>query len=523
MNKIGFKNFRRFIDFSPIEYKGLTFLVGRNNSGKSTLVKALLLIIDYLKADTLKTLSFNQNNIEDVNIVTFDRALNKSAKINKNEFIEFLLEMDGLRYNLTITGESNSTDVNVINFSINDIVNSFSFKISPQENAITISNNYEGFEIIPEEEDSLVIELENRKREIRRGLKEIEQKSSQLYIHLNNELEQIRRKLSELRKTIKSASTAGLFSLHSHYTNTSLKDVLQEAITEHAAEYEVQYHDIQKGKKPKRIFDSLKAFKDSKFRIEKSIISILEFQTDIETIYLGASLNKQSALFAIRDKRNPLAQAIHEYKQLGIDKDPGSDAYKFVKYWMRESEFEIGDSFDIHMHAGEAYEVIISSHGLHVPLADKGMGSIQAMLLILRLAVIIFKKQMIDRLNNVKRPEEGKLFIVIIEEPELNLHPALQSKLADLFHEVYYRFKIRLIVETHSEYLIRKTQLIVKSRDYEVEPNENPFSVLYFDKDMNQWLMNYREDGVFKDDFGPGFFDVSSQQAISLFKKKENG
>src|SRR5687768_9655943 len=123
MNKIAFKNFRRFLEFKPIEYKGLTFLVGRNNSGKSTLVKALLLIIDYIKADTLNSLSFNKDNIEDVNIVTFERALNKIAKSNKSEFITFLLEVNGLRFNLVITGKEGSTEVDVINFLLDDILN----------------------------------------------------------------------------------------------------------------------------------------------------------------------------------------------------------------------------------------------------------------------------------------------------------------------------------------------------------------------------------------------------------------
>ena len=113
--------------------------------------------------------------------------------------------------------------------------------------------------------------------------------------------------------------------------------------------------------------------------------------------------------------------------------------------------------------------------------------------------------------------------LILVEEPELNLHPALQSKLAYLFHEVYVSFNISLLIETHSEYLIRNTQLIVKEKEYEVPPNENPFSVIYFDKDFKIWSMRYREDGVFREEFGPGFFDVASQLAISLFKKTQNG
>lgn len=168
------------------------------------------------------------------------------------------------------------------------------------------------------------------------------------------------------------------------------------------------------------------------------------------------------------------------------------------------------------MHAGEAYELIVNSFGLKIPLADKGMGSIQAMLLILRLAVVIFKKQSNDRLNNISKPEEGKPYIVIIEEPELNLHPALQSKLADLFHNVFDIYKIRLIIETHSEYLIRKTQILVKTKEYEIQPNENPLAVLYFDKDLKQWNMGYREDGRFKELFGEGFFNEFSNLTFEL-------
>ena len=516
MSKIGFRNFRRFTVFKPIEFNALTFLVGRNNSGKSTLVKALLLIIDYLKADNLKTLSFNQNNVEDVNIVTFKRALNKQAKFNNEEFIEFLLEIDGLRFTLIITGNDDNTEVDVISLIIDDIVGGFSFNIKPQESSITISTNSNGIEVIPATEENVLVELEDKKTDLESTLKMIEQKSSPEYIQLNSDLKQLKKKISELRKAIKTILNSGQFNLQSHYNSNSLIDALSEAVTEHSAEYELQYHDIQKGKKPKKIFESLKAFKDNKFKIEKSIASIIDFQLKIETIYLGATLNKQSALFAIRDKRNPLSQAIHDYKQLGIDKDTGSEAYKFVRDWMKESEFEIGDSFEIEMHAGEAYEVMINSYGLQIPLADKGMGSIQAMLLILRLAVVIYKKQVLDRLNNIRKPEEGKPLIVIIEEPELNLHPALQSKLADLFHEVYDKFKIRLIIETHSEYLIRKTQLIVKQKEYEVEPNDNPFTVLYFDKDLNQWLMNYREDGKFIEEFGKGFYDEASLLTLNL-------
>ena len=48
-NKIGFSNFRKFADFPEIDLGDITILVGGNNSGKSTLVKAFLLCVDNLR------------------------------------------------------------------------------------------------------------------------------------------------------------------------------------------------------------------------------------------------------------------------------------------------------------------------------------------------------------------------------------------------------------------------------------------------------------------------------------------
>ena len=48
-NKIGFSNFRKFANFPEIDLGDITILVGGNNSGKSTLVKAFLLCVDNLR------------------------------------------------------------------------------------------------------------------------------------------------------------------------------------------------------------------------------------------------------------------------------------------------------------------------------------------------------------------------------------------------------------------------------------------------------------------------------------------
>ncbi len=49
-NSLSFKIFRKFQNFPQINFGDFTFLVGKNNSGKSTFVKALLLVANYIKS-----------------------------------------------------------------------------------------------------------------------------------------------------------------------------------------------------------------------------------------------------------------------------------------------------------------------------------------------------------------------------------------------------------------------------------------------------------------------------------------
>lgn len=108
-------------------------------------------------------------------------------------------------------------------------------------------------------------------------------------------------------------------------------------------------------------------------------------------------------------------------------------------------------------------------------------------------------------------------------KPELNLHPALQSKLADLFLEVHQEFGINFIIETHSEYIIRKSQVLVAEKEFEVEPNENPFCVYYFPKEDDQqpYRLNYGP-MVFLIKIST-FLDAASSSTLSLLRmKREN-
>jgi predicted ATPase len=64
--------------------------------------------------------------------------------------------------------------------------------------------------------------------------------------------------------------------------------------------------------------------------------------------------------------------------------------------------------------------------------------------------------------------------IVLIEQPELHLHPKAQAELADLFLHVAETRKLQLIIESHSEHLLRRLQRRVAETEY---PFANPDNI----------------------------------------------
>ena len=115
---------------------------------------------------------------------------------------------------------------------------------------------------------------------------------------------------------------------------------------------------------------------------------------------------------------------------------------------------------------------------------------------------------------------KGRLFI--IEEPESNLHPNNQTKLADLFIDAAWKFGHQFLIETHSEYLVRKLQFFIASGKIKAEDVQ----IYYFDKGENNVLkvvpINILSDGSLSKPFGTGFFDESDRIALDLFIARKN-
>lgn len=246
-------------------------------------------------------------------------------------------------------------------------------------------------------------------------------------------------------------------------------------------------------------------------RLGKSLI-VPDFE------YIEAHNAPHTNAISADDKNSFLARTVTEFNSDVPFIPKYFDIYAWVNKWMKE--FGIGDFFEIDTHFGgeiltvgigkenEKMEHAFGEKAL-MPLGSLGTGAIQLFVLLLKIATML------------KRIGEDGFVTIIVEEPEQNLHPALQSKLADLFFEVYRMTggRVRFLIETHSEYLIRRTQVMVAEMNLSEEEiaEKNPFKVYYFPEDGGPYDMVYRSDGRFAEEFGSGFFDLSSSLAFSLF------
>ena len=188
--------------------------------------------------------------------------------------------------------------------------------------------------------------------------------------------------------------------------------------------------------------------------------------------------------------------------------------HQFVCKWL--GYMEMGTDFTIEKNdKDDSYTMtIMQDNGVESDLCDMGSGIIHFVALCFKLLSIIEAQKKNDYAPTV-----------LIEEPEQNLHPMLQSHMAnflldvsDLYKEVSNGKELKMVVETHSEYIIRRSQIIVKASYARNE--SNPFRVYYFpsnnDKKKEPYDMLYQSNGRFVEKFGNGFTDESTLLSYQL-------
>ncbi len=165
-------------------------------------------------------------------------------------------------------------------------------------------------------------------------------------------------------------------------------------------------------------------------------------------------------------------------------------------------------------------------------LADEGYGITQLIRLLLQIETTILTAKglpangllgmgdldCVDGFDSNKFKYEPQT--IAIEEPEIHLHPSYQSLLTEMFFDAYNRYNIHFIIETHSEYLIRKFQVMIADKENALTTNNVSLNYVegYRSGVSTNRKIGITEDGRLKDSFGEGFFDEAGGLSRQLLK-----
>ena len=256
-------------------------------------------------------------------------------------------------------------------------------------------------------------------------------------------------------------------------------------------------------------------------------------------VFVGNSFTPIQRLHSF-EENTPFVQAVREYQRVlhiaetyRVQEDTFNDsriwrlchgihfsAGSFINKWLKE--LGIANSLHIEEVDGTGFRILLQKgrgKGSLVNLADEGHGITQIVSILIRIETELIRKD-ID--SNMERMENTVTFpcpTLAIEEPEVSLHPSLQSKLALIFDDAV-RMGVHFIIETHSEYLIRKTQAIVANYETKEQFEKIPFIVYYIQRDGFAYDLEYTESGRFNNSFGPGFFDEASRSSLEILKRE---
>lgn len=528
MKKITLTNFRKVKETWELELAPITYFVGPNNSGKSSILKALMLLDDYGNSTDHFTLKFNKEHSNNHKIDCYSNAINRYNFRTKNFDLEFNIEnelysIEFCFFPYEYVGEKfEKGKLKSLKFNSN-IDNSFLSinHIAANEYQVELDTNFyyktrvndEIFEDVKSYEAMLFTTLQN-----------IEQKNKDLInlnnlkerITLKNEVEDLNKFTKKLKDKIKDLNNR--LSRNNHILQPkinlgefdsfrNLDRVLLRALSFYINDDKTNKGYTNKKSEMQKITNMLESISDS---------------LKLNLTHLSPNRNTQTRLYVNDEKSNDIYSIINEYYENPILKN--SEADEFLKYWM--AKFDIGEDYKITPIHGLATIIEINevsnNDNSWINLVDKGFGAGQIFSILLRIATFINKIELQNKSKSKTKEAYSSLKekpILLIEEPEANLHPKFQSLLAEMFYQAAITFGLQFIIETHSEYMIRSSQLIHLKQ---VNKDINVFSVYYFDKDNGPYEMKYRNDGSFNKPFGEGFLDVVDDIALEIFLKNNN-
>jgi len=273
--------------------------------------------------------------------------------------------------------------------------------------------------------------------------------------------------------------------------------------------------------------------------VEDLILEVLTTEVVDNMEYASSSRAKIQRLYTldVDDDFTRLLKNYFEKERESRERVMKYEPFAFLNKWI--SKIGIGNKIEMEQ-VGEGLGFTIRLYKTeddqkgHL-LAEEGYGITQMFAVLLQIETAILsakgKRNNYYGLNDLDGQSDSSCCeanTILIEEPEIHLHPKYQSLLADMMVDAYQNYNIHFIVETHSEYLIRKLQVLVAENKVDL----NKISLNYFDDPDAEKRGPYTPqlkkidilpDGRLADKFGVGFFDEADRLAFNRLTASTTG
>lgn len=464
MKSIKLKNLRSFEDTGYININGLTVIVGENSSGKSTILRSLPLLKQSIETNTTSPIlwygdyvdfgSFN----ESVNRNSEDKVIAFSFEIElgKNTDNFFRKSFYGSAFDKIDIGEISKVGVElyISGKEKNDFINFV--KIILGDNIIEININYDGSieNLLINKSDFTDIYSQLKFRNPRTGIvPELIEKDNDLFsfrsFYIRNNEDDVF--INELVGVIKE-------KVHPNTSENSILKIIKDFKITSKKKFSEQL------KNSDWELNSWHNF--LKYNYDE------EFIENVRDLFIGTILN--GLLIEISDYFNEFSENIHYiapvrananryYRNQNLSVDSvdfrglnlpmllaNLSAEKKRKFsnWVFEN---FGFRVLTKMNEGHI-SINIERNGEVVNMVDCGFGYSQILPIITQLWLLKEKK------SHIKR------FTLIIEQPELHLHPKMQGNLIDVFSKCINLNNINIIIETHSETIVNRIGYLINKR-----------------------------------------------------------
>lgn len=470
IGEIGVRNYKRFSETTTMDLSSrITFIVGKNNAGKSSLLDAVEMFMDNLY-------HFNEYVTEEGDPY-FCFAKDKEKAIQDELFKDYLnRDSSGSKILLSFTSGEWHFEIQLDgkaerNSSLIDL--------------ITISNK-----------DS-----------------KVEFKKGETSIWFEKEKNPLTFKANGRWIFHKDDNKSGLEGLFYYLLPENVKEGLNNSVEyPNIFEYVAEKVSLKMESAGKVVGRNNTAEKIN--RIKNSIDKATTTSYNLERLHVFASIGKKkyenrNISLSVDNKEYNwnhgfVSESICDYYSIDNCTDPNNIYHQFVCKWLKW--MEMGEDFVISKEE-EEYTIKIDE----TDLCYVGSGTIHFVALCFKLLFLV------DRYKK----SGSYAATLLIEEPEQNLHPMLQSHMAnflldvsDLYTEISNGKELKMVVETHSEYIIKRSQ--VTARRFAKSGQEIPFRTYYFPTNRMPYDMVYTDTGRFKEEFDHGFTDESSILSFQL-------